>query len=263
MEGKRVKQVQQKILDWYKKNKRELPWRNTTDPYQILISEVMLQQTQVDRVIPYYLRFLKKYPKIQDLAKSEKKGLLSLWSGLGYNSRALRLKTFAEVIVHKGSSFPETYEELIDSPGIGPYTANAILAFAYNKEVPVIDTNIRRVLIHELNLDENISSKKLEKIAMQMVPKGKSRIWHNAIMDYGALYVTAKKTGIGPISKQSMFKGSTRSIRGKILRHLLQNKSESISALKKLYPHQEFDVIINKMLKERLIIKQEEKIFLE
>ena len=215
----KIKTFQEKILSWYKQNKRDLPWRKTKDPYAILVSETMLQQTQVDRVIGYYLKFLKKFPSFEKLAKAQKKTLLSYWSGLGYNNRVLRLQQLAQVVIkeHKGK-LPRTEEVLLSLPGIGPYTATAVLAFAFNKDVAVVDTNIRRVFIHELKLKKNISAEALRETALATVPKGKSCIWYNALMDYGAMKQTARKTGIKPLSRQSKFEGSDRQVRGQIVR---------------------------------------------
>jgi len=247
--------VQEKILSWYKNNQRDLPWRKTTDPYRILISEVMLQQTQVDRVIPYYERWLKKFPTIKHLTRARKPTLLKLWSGLGYNSRALRLQQLAkEVVLKHNGSIPNNEEILLSLPGIGPYTAHAILAFAFNKAVPVLDTNIRRVLIHELKLNNDINTDALKEIALSLVPKNKSCIWHNALMDYGALVLTAKSTGIKPLSKQPTFKGSTREVRGNIMKYLIKHKSEKQATLKKQYPHVKFQTIVEKMQKDGLIV---------
>ncbi|MBI2576345.1 Fe-S cluster assembly protein HesB [Candidatus Woesearchaeota archaeon] len=207
----------------------------------------MLQQTQVGRVIPYYLRFLKKYPTIRSLARARKRTLLRLWSGLGYNSRALRLKELAIKVLKDGKKIPSTYRGLTLLPGIGPYTANAILAFSYNREVPVIDTNIRRVFIHELRLRENIPIVRLQIIAQRAIPKGKSRLWHNALMDYGAMEKTARETGIKPLSSQTPFKGSDRMIRGEIMKRLLSRTTTSFSALKKSFPEKDITKIVRKM----------------
>jgi len=248
-----MKPFQRRILSWYKKNKRDLPWRKTTNPYRILVSEIMLQQTQVDRVIPYYLKFIKKFPDLETLAKADKKLVLQHWSGLGYNNRVLRLQQLTQILIKNKKSIPQTAEELLQLPGIGAYTANAVLAFAFNKEVPVLDTNIRRVLMHELTLPEHIDIKKLKKIAQSYILKGKSRLWHNALMDYGALVLTAKKTGIAPLSKQSAFKGSDREVRGFIIKTLLKEKRISINKIKKSFPEKNILSIAKKMEKENLI----------
>lgn len=164
--------IQNTIFTWYQTHVRSLPRRETTDPYQIMVSEIMLQQTQVDRVIPKYLHFLELFPDIQSLAKADKTKLLTARSGLGYNSRALNLQKTAQFIVNEHKNiFPQTKEELIKLPGIGPYTAGAICAFAYNQDVTVIDINIKRVLIHLLKLDPEINPKDLEKIVADILPK--------------------------------------------------------------------------------------------
>ena len=249
-----------KILSWYENNKRQLPWRKTTDPYKILVSEVMLQQTQVDRVIPYYERWIEELPDFDALNKASTRKVLSLWSGLGYNNRALRLKRLASIVVKEG--FPETQERLLALPGVGPYTANAILAFAFNKDVAVIDTNIRRILIHEFGLDEDISREELEELAFEVLPKGRARTWYNALMDYGAVHLTARKTGISPQSTQGTFEGSTRQVRGQLLKHLIKEQTLQYSVAKDKFSHEEFEKIVEKMEKEGLIALKEDSITL-
>ncbi len=253
----KIQTLQNKILNWYTTNKRDLPWRTTQEPYHILVSEIMLQQTQVDRVIPYYHKWLETFPTLESLAKAEKTLILKNWSGLGYNNRPLRLQQLAQQLTQKSLPFPTTYVSLVELPGIGPYTANAILAFAFNQSVPVIDTNIRRVLIHELHLPEAISLENLQIIAQQCIPKDKSKLWHNALMDYGALYATSRKTGIESLSKQSKFEGSTRQVRSNIVKYLLENKTTTLERLKSLYSHKEFNTILEKMLKEGLVKQKE------
>lgn len=167
-----TKAIQSNILSRYKQYGRTLPRRKTRNPYAIHISEVMLQQTQVDRVIPYFHKRMKDFPDYESLAKASKTDLLSHRSGLGFNSRALRLQSCAKEIVasHK-LQVPCERNELMKLPGIGPYTSAAIMAFAWNLEVPVIDTNIRRVLIFLFKLDEKISMSELEKFATKIIPK--------------------------------------------------------------------------------------------
>lgn len=252
-----LQKLQHKILSWYKQNKRDLPWRRTTDPYTILVSEVMLQQTQVDRVIPYYQRFMMTFPHFTALAAADKTTLLKLWSGLGYNNRVLRLQKLAQVLVKDfEGKLPRTEEALIQLPGIGPYTARALLAFAFNQEVAVVDTNIRRVLIHELRLKEDISIKDLEKIAFSAIPLRKSRIWHNALMDYGSLEKTARKTGIKPLSKQGPFIGSDRWLRGQIVKEILAKKKVTFLQIKKRFDHPRTSEVIAKMEKEGIIFNE-------
>ena len=149
-----VKKFQQKILDWYEKNKRDLPWRRTRDPYKIWISEIMLQQTQVSRVIPKYEAWLEKFPTVASLAKAKTADVLAMWSGLGYNRRALNLKKTAERVVNEfGGKFPRDEKLLRSLPGIGEYTAGALLCFAFDEQIAVVDTNIRKVILTQfLNL---------------------------------------------------------------------------------------------------------------
>jgi len=254
---------QRKILSWYKGHKRDLPWRKTRDPYAILVSEIMLQQTQVERVIGYYNRFMKKFPTLEKLARAQKKTLLSYWSGLGYNSRVLRLQQLAKVVrkEYKGM-MPGTEEELLALPGIGPYTANAVLSFAFNKPSPVVDTNIRRVFIHELKLKEDISMEELKTLSLDLIPEHKSCIWYNALMDYGAMEKTARKTGITSLSRQGTFEGSDRWIRGSIVRRLLKEKALSISVLQKEFNPSQLTRVLQKMKREGILCQQQSKILL-
>jgi len=243
---------QEMILSFYAGEKRDLPWRKTTDPYKIIVSEVMLQQTQVDRVIPYFEKWIARWPTFSDLAQAEKSEVLAYWSGLGYNSRPIRLQKLAQEIVERGD-FPTERDDLLKLPGIGPYTAGAVLAFAFNLDVPCVDTNIRRVLIHELGLPEDISAKELEQVALDCVPPGRSREWYNALMDYGAMVKTARKTGIRPTSCQSKFEGSSRQIRGKVLRFLLAKKKANYDSLMKHVEDVRLDDVLLGMIKDGVV----------
>ena len=264
MDIREIEQFQKKIFDRYDLNKRDLPWRDTFDPYQVLVSETMLQQTQVDRVIPKFLTWMETLPTLEDLANTDKKTLLTLWSGLWFNSRVMRLQEAGSMIVERYSEsvanppafgippyqgglsvgFPCTRQDLLELPGVGPYTSAAILAFSYNIEVPVVDTNIRRVLIREVWLEESISAKELEEIALRCVPIWRSNDRHNALMDYGALVATAKVTGIKPLSKQSKFKWSDREVRGWIMKQLVWWANVDVSRLKKHFPEKDVDTIV-------------------
>src|SRR5947209_3644935 len=142
-----VDSFRRQILDWYDMHRRDLPWRGDPDPYHVLVSDVMLQQTQVDRVIPKYLAFLARFPTLQTLASASTADVLRAWQGLGYNRRALNLKRTAEAVVREHSGkLPRTVEELEKLPGIGRYTARAVACFAFGVQVAVVDTNVRRVL---------------------------------------------------------------------------------------------------------------------
>lgn len=249
-----IKKIQQNILSWYAKNGRKLPRRATRDPYAIHISEVMLQQTQVDRVIPYFHKRMKDFPDYKTLAKASKTDLLSHRSGLGFNSRALRLQQCAHEIVTKyNSQVPKDRIKLQKLPGIGPYTSAAIMAFAWNLPVPVIDTNIRRVLIFLFKLPETITAKTLETFAETVIPTWKSRDRHNALMDQWALLLTARKTKIKSLSKQSKFEWSDRQVRWTLLKQLVKSWRVQVVSLKKDFPHKNVEKIINDMKKEKLI----------
>lgn len=237
-----MKNFTKEIWGYYKKSKRNLPWRNTTDPYHILVSEVMLQQTQVSRVIPKYQEFIRKFKNIKTLALTSKADVLTLWQGLGYNRRALFLKKTCEILYAenpKASRFPTTREELLKLPGIGQSTAGAILAFAFNKPEPFIETNIRAVFIyfffkeissvHDTNILELLSE-----TFKQSKQRNNPREWYYALYDYGSMLKTQlgkEKTTLHKQSKhynkQSSFKGSNREIRSNILK-LFINQTKNI-----------------------------------
>jgi len=225
MDQKKFKKL---VWSFYKKEGRDLPWRNTTNPYRIWVSEIMLQQTQVARVLPKYKEFLKKFKTIKELSSAPLSEVLSCWQGLGYNRRAKLLHLGAKYIVkeHKGV-FPK--ENLESIPGIGPYTACAIQAFAFNIPNPCIETNIRTVYTHHFFKDRpGVSDKEIFPIIEQTLDKKNPREWYWALMDYGA-YLKASGVRINKKSKhynkQSVFKGSDREVRGAIIRALTQKKS--------------------------------------
>ncbi len=257
--------ISNKILNRYRNHGRTLPWRKTNDPYAIHISEVMLQQTQVERVVPYFEQWMKDFPDYKTLAKAKKTDLLQHRSWLGFNSRALRLQACAQkVIEHYNGILPQDRAKLLALPGIGSYTSAAIMSFAWNEEIAVIDTNIRRVLIFLYKLDETISLQSLEAFAQTIIPKWKSRDWHNALMDYGALHLTARKTKIKSLSKQSQFEGSDRQVRWWILKQLItKTKKLNIEDIRNNFPYKEVEKIIQGMIDEKLVIKKWKYILLE
>ena len=254
----KIKAFQDKILKFYEDGNRSLPWRQTSDPYKIMVSEIMLQQTQAARVAPKFEAWIKAFPTPQKLAQAKLADVLAHWQGLGYNSRAKRLQDAAKIIVEQfGGKVPRTPEELLTLPGIGPYTSRSVLIFAHNDNLATVDTNIRRILIHDFNIPEDTSDKELFAIAQQLVPKGKSRDYHNALMDYGATIVTARKTGIKPKTQQSTFKGSVRYYRGKILKHLLAHKSITPKQLEKEFTQtpKPINDIAQSLINEGLLVK--------
>ncbi len=224
---------QDEVMNWWEKNARNLPWRKNQDPYHVMVSEIMLQQTQVNRVVPKYLQFLKEFPTVESLASAETKHLLQVWSGLGYNRRALWLRDAAKQIVDMGE-FPKTAKELQKLKGVGPYTSRAILIFAFNHDLAAVDTNIRRVLIASGFGKEDMSDKEIQTVADKVLLRGRSRDWHNALMDYGSQVMTSSSTGISPTSKQACYEGSSRQIRGAIIRVLAANDEVEFEELMKM-----------------------------
>ena len=189
-------QVHASLLTWYAAEQRDLPWRATTDPYAILVSEIMLQQTQVDRVLPKYLHFLSTFPTLADLAAASTADVISAWVPLGYNTRAVRLQSIArQVIAEYGGHIPDTIDELLKLKGIGRYTAGAIACFAYHKQVATVDTNIRRVL-HRIFLglehpDPRVNDAQMLTLAEQVLPPDNAYEWNQALMDLGATICTS------------------------------------------------------------------------
>jgi A/G-specific adenine glycosylase len=271
---------QKGILLWYAENKRNLPWRNTTDPYQILVSEIMLQQTQVDRVIPKYQEFLNRYPTVHTLASAKTADLISLWSGLGYNRRVIHLQNAAKSIAAYG--FPNSIEGMMDLPGIGPYTARAVMCFAFHKDIPVVDTNIRRIFSRYFFGGEGSLSQLHAQVNVS-VPRGKGVLWNNALMDFGATVCTARKPACvacplkesctafmqGNVENylrvsppQKRFEGSTRQYRGIVLRALTLQSPLRIAVLQKRIPLAALKLSINQMEREGLIKKKGKDIML-
>jgi A/G-specific adenine glycosylase len=187
--------IQGKILTWYRKNQRSLQWRSTTDPYHILVSEVMLQQTQVARVQEKLPLFLGTFPTLRRLASATTAEVVRAWSGLGYNNRSIRLRNLARIVVDEhGSSIPSDPTTLLQLPGIGPYTAHALACFAYGKRVPLVDTNVRRLFSRLFwkmrSASQTIDDDVLWKKAAQILPPN-AYMWNQAIMDLGAVICTA------------------------------------------------------------------------
>lgn len=221
-----------KIWRFYARHRRRLPFRDTDDPYNIVVAEFMLQQTQAERVIPKYQAWLAKWPTWAALARAGHRDLLTMWSGLGYNRRAVYLGRLANVVVdHFGGCLPDDPDILLTLPGIGPYTAHAVLIFAFNRPLVTIDTNIRRVLIHEFGLAADTAKSDLENLARRLLPRGRSRDWHNALMDYSRVGLPARLPTAPPVDKQKPFRGSRRQIRGEIIRRLTVSSRVAIEGV--------------------------------
>jgi A/G-specific adenine glycosylase len=186
------------LLAWFAAHGRDLPWRHTRDPYRVLVSEMMLQQTQVDRVLPKYAAFLEQFPTLAALAAAPTAEVIKAWAGLGYNRRAVNLQRIArQVHADYNGHFPRTVEELRALPGIGPYTAGALACFAFEQDVTFMDTNIRRVLRRLLLGDDPAAApvsaaedKTLLRVAAELVPAGQGWAWNQGLMELGALVCT-------------------------------------------------------------------------
>ncbi|HMG92252.1 MAG TPA: A/G-specific adenine glycosylase [Chryseolinea sp.] len=186
-----------KLVKWYEQNKRDLPWRATTDPYKIWLSEIILQQTRVNQGLPYYLKFVDKYPNVSALASASQQEVLRLWQGLGYYSRARNLHECAQQVVDKhGSCFPANYQALKQLKGVGDYTAAAIASIAYGESVAVVDGNVFRVLSRvfgiEAPIDTSAGKKKFTELANEVIDPNKPDLHNQALMEFGALHCTPK-----------------------------------------------------------------------
>ncbi len=185
------------LIEWYLQNKRDLPWRNTTNPYPIWLSEIILQQTRVAQGMPYFYAFLESFPTVKELAIANEQQVLKLWQGLGYYSRARNLHQTAQYIANElDGVFPNSYAGLIQLKGIGEYTAAAIASFAYNEPVPVVDGNVFRVVSRYFGIESDISAGKTKKeftaLAAELLSKEQPALFNQAIMEFGAMHCTPK-----------------------------------------------------------------------
>lgn len=252
------------IWDYYKKAGREMPWRKNITPYRIVVSEIMLQQTQVSRVAKKFDPFIRKFPSFKSLAKAPLNEVLKEWQGLGYNRRALNLHRLSkEVIANHRGKLPQDYTALINLPGIGPNTAGSILAFAWNIPHPFIETNIRTVFIYFFFKKHRgkVHDKRLLSLIEKNLDRTNPREWHYALMDYGTML---KRTEINPSRKsshhlkQSQFKGSNRELRSHILKEIIKNPLSEKDILKK-FPRQNPKSIMRNMsdlVKEGFVVKK-------
>jgi A/G-specific adenine glycosylase len=240
-----IQLLRKKLLDFHTKHGRHsLPWRKISDPYAVLVSEMMLQQTQVPRVIPKFEAWMKRFPTVQHLARAPIKDVLTLWSGLGYNRRAKHLHGAAQLIVTKhGGVMPATIPQLEALPGVGAYTARAVIAFSFDISHPFIETNIRTVLIHKLfaRSKRPVHDSELMPIISSLIEGVSARTIYMALMDYG----THLKATLGSkrarvhkksahYSRQSRFEGSKRQLRAALLKKILASGSITVAQAKTL-----------------------------
>ena len=254
------------LLTWYGERKRTLPWRDVGDPYPVLVSEVMLQQTQVSRVIPYYQRFLGTFPTVGALAGSSLGEVLAVWSGLGYNTRAQRLRDAARMVIDGG--WPTTVAGLRDLPGVGRYTAAAIASFAFGTQVATVDTNIRRVLSRWHGEPLDGAGLQAAADADLGVPAGD---WNQAMMDLAATLCRPRQPscsacpvqawcsgphGYAPPPPQSRFEGSARQLRGCIIRAVVR-RPQSLDQIRREtgFPTEEIEMAIADLEAEGLILR--------
>ncbi|UCC66906.1 MAG: A/G-specific adenine glycosylase [Deltaproteobacteria bacterium] len=263
LSSQEIHQFKKKIYDHYKKHGRILPWRRTENPYQILVSEIMLQQTQVVRVIEKYEQFIHTFPDIESVARAPLRDILKVWQGLGYNRRALALKKLAQIIVdHYDGTIPSTMEALKALPGIGSATAGAICAFAFNQPAVFIETNIRSVFIdHFFRNRHDVKDIEILPLIEKTLDTKNPRIWYYALMDYGVA-LKERHDSVNRRSahytKQSPFEGSNRQIRGMILKALVSKPVISETALlKKINLHDEMvKQSLRQLCDEGLIMKK-------
>jgi len=261
-----------KLLSWSIKNTREYSWRNTKDPWKILLLEVISQQTQLDRANKYYQKFIKKFPNPSKMSKATKKEILEMWSGLGYNSRAIRLHEASKIL--SKNSFDSIYPNFDILPGVGEYTKNAILSFAYSDKVITQDTNVLRIFSrffgikdpkkfiveNQQNILKNIKSRKFNEVLMDFgseICKSKNPLCNVCIFDNECKkFIQVKQ------NPQPAYKGSNREIRGKIIKHLIVNKNVDISSLNMIIKTEEKRLkdILKKLENEGMITVKNKKL---
>jgi A/G-specific adenine glycosylase len=232
----RVAQFRAQIYQHYADHGRVMPWRSSREPYHIVVSEIMLQQTQVERVVPKYEQFISTFPDFFSLAQAPLREILTLWQGLGYNRRAISLKEISQRVVGEyGGKLPDSAETLQTFPGVGPATAGAICAFAFNQPTVFIETNIRRVFIHCFFPGRNgIKDKEILPLVERTLDTSQPRTWYFALMDYGAMLKEMSANAnrrSAHHTRQPAFAGSNRQIRGLILRFLLENSKATETEL--------------------------------
>jgi len=246
---------------------RDMPWRNTDDPYLIMVSELMLQQTQVDRVMPKYQEFTRRYPDIYTLAGAPLADIITIWNGLGYNRRAKFLHDSAvKIVTEYDGKVPDTLEHLQTLPGIGPNTAAAILVYAFNKPAGFIETNIRTVYFQHYFEDyQLVADQQLREVVTQTVDSEHPREWFYALMDYGSYL---KKQGAGQIDKsahykkQSPLKGSNREVRGQILRSLAKSDMSDKELRDDIIADDRYSIALTALLKEGMVTKTKGRLHL-
>jgi A/G-specific adenine glycosylase len=258
-----IRRFRAMVYSHFASNARPLPWRETDNPYHILVSEIMLQQTRVERVMEKYRIFLAAFPDFDSLSRASLQQVLGVWQGLGYNRRAISLKETARHVVERfEGTLPDSTEELRTLPGIGDYTAAAIAVFAFHRPVPLIETNIRAVFIHCFFLDrEGVRDSEIRPLVEVTIDAANPREWYYALMDFG---VMLKRRLPNPSrrsahhGRQAPFEGSDRQIRGKILRFLLKEPSSTHGEISRLIgaDPERISKILEQLERESFIIRR-------
>lgn len=257
-----MEHFQETVWEYYRTHPRSMPWREDPSAYKVLVSELMLQQTQVPRVIPKFEEFIARFPDIDALAAAPLSDVLIVWNGLGYNRRAKFLHEAAKKVVSDyAGKIPDTQSELVTLPGIGPNTAGAILAYAHNQPVIFIETNIRTVLFHHFYAGSGakVSDKELTELAGRVFDLEHPRAWYWALMDYGAYL---KRTAGGRLGqskhykKQSALKGSPREMRGRILKALTDGPLDETKLRKVVEADARFDPALKSLVADGLIAQK-------
>lgn len=263
-----IADFQEVVWGYFRAHPRTMPWRDEPNAYNVLVSELMLQQTQVPRVIPKFEQFMTRFPDIQALAQTPLSDVLIAWNGLGYNRRAKFLhETAKKVVAEYDGKIPDTLSELIILPGIGPNTAGAILAYAYDQPVVFIETNVRTVLFHHFFTEDDakVLDKELAEIAEQVLDRDHPREWYWALMDYGAYL---KRTAGGRLDsskhyrKQSPLGGSLREMRGRILKALTTGQMSQQMLQKAVEADDRFAPALESLVREGMIAQKDNVISL-
>lgn len=249
------------VWEYYRKNSRTMPWRDNPSPYNVLVSEIMLQQTQVPRVLPKFTAFVERFPDFKTLADASLAEVLTFWNGLGYNRRAKFLwQTAQKVMQDFNGALPQTREQLITLSGIGVNTAGAILAYAYEQPVVFVETNIRTVVIHHFFADSinKVTDAQIKQVVERTLPTEHVREWYWALMDYGTHIKSTVGTHLGRVhghKKQNTFAGSLRQIRGAVIRTLI-DAPQTDSQLQAIITDERLAHVLHALQTEGLIAKR-------
>lgn len=260
LSDQQIQEFQAAVWKHYRLHQRRMPWRDNPNPYWVLVSEVMLQQTQVERVLPKFNAFIQRLPTVGDLARAPLAEVLQLWSGLGYNRRAKALHQAAwQIVTQHGARIPASAGELRALPGIGPHTAGAIMVYAFRIPAVFIETNIRSVYFHHFfKGQDGVSDNELVPLIKQTLECDHPREWYWALMDYGTYLKRTMGNNIAMsrhYKKQSTFNGSRRQLRGQVLKSLLDGAKSADALLRLVRYDSRFKVVIGQLIREGFVVE--------